>query len=232
MQIAEKKMKFRHELKYYLSMADCLTIQSRLSRIAQHDENCGENGTYRIRSLYFETPDDKVLTEKLYGIMEREKFRIRFYNGSTSFIRLEKKLKINTLSSKVTCRITKDEVEKILAGDYEWMRDSGRALLLELYVKMKYEQLRPRTIVDYDRESFIYAPGNVRVTLDTNIQTGVSSTDLFNPETPVVKAHGVPVIIMEVKYDNFLPAIIKCMVQMPNRRVTAFSKYAVARVFG
>lgn len=232
MQTPEKKLKFRHELKYYLSMADFLTIQSRLSQIAQHDENCGKNGTYHIRSLYFETPDDKVLNEKLYGIMEREKFRIRFYNGDASFIRLEKKLKINTLSTKVTCTITREETEKLLAGDYEWMRDSNRALLLELYVKMKYEQLRPRTIVDYDREGFVYAPGNVRVTLDTNIETGVNSIDIFNPKTPVVRTYGVPVIIMEVKYDNFLPSIIKCMLQMPNRRVTAFSKYAVARMFG
>lgn len=85
--------------------------------------------------------------------------------------------------------------------------------------------------MDYTRESFVYAPGNVRVTLDTGIRTGISSTDLFS-DTPVVKTNSEPVIIMEVKYDAFLPYIIQSLIQLPNRRVTAFSKYAVARVFG
>ncbi len=223
MQPQTKKQKFRHELKYFLNMADYLTIKSRLSPVSSFDEHAGGNGKYRIRSLYFETPDDKALTEKLYGIIEREKFRIRFYNGDSSFIRMEKKLKINTLTSKISCPVTKEEAEKIIRGDIEWMRDSGRALLLELYAKMKYEQLRPRTIVDYDRECFVYAPGNVRVTLDTGISTGVLATDMFNPATPTIHTSASPTIIMEVKYDNYLPSLIRCMVQMPNRRVTAFS---------
>jgi hypothetical protein len=112
------------------------------------------------------------------------------------------------------------------------MKESENGLLIELYAKMKYELLRPKTLVDYIREPFVYRPGNVRVTFDTKISTGVNSTDMFNAKTPMIKTHGEPVIIMEVKYDNYLPAIIRSMVQVQNRRVTAFSKYAAARVFG
>lgn len=224
--------KYRHELKYLLSMADYLTIRSRLSQVAQLDKNAGLNGKYRIRSLYFETPDDKALNDKLEGALVHEKYRIRFYNNDSSFIRLEKKVKINNATKKISCKISRDEVEKLIVGDCSWMQNSNRALIEELYVKMKTQQLRPKTIVDYDRECYIYDPGNVRVTLDSNISTGVSSIDLFNPNAPVVKAHGVTVILMEVKYDSYLPTIIHELVQLPNRRVTAFSKYAVARVFG
>ncbi|HJJ47795.1 MAG TPA: polyphosphate polymerase domain-containing protein [Methanocorpusculum sp.] len=231
MQEQERKMKFRHELKYYLSYADYLVIKSRLRQIASSDSHAGPDGKYRIRSLYFETPNDKILNEKLYGVGEREKFRIRLYDNKDDFIRLEKKMKIVNATSKISCPVTRAEVEKIIAGDIDWMADSDRALLMELYTKMRYLQLSPRTIVDYDRETFIYAPGNVRVTLDTNIRTGVSSTDIFNKNLPLVRANE-QVFLMEVKYDNFLPSIIKELVQLPNRRVTAFSKYAVARVFG
>ncbi len=227
-----KQRTFRHELKYYLNLADYLIIKKRLSTIAGPDEHTGENGSYRIRSLYFETPDDKALLEKLYGINEREKFRIRYYNEDTSFIRLEKKTKINNLTNKISAPITKEECEKLIAGDTEWMKESENGLLIELYAKMKYELLRPKTLVDYMREPFVYRPGNVRVTFDTKISTGVNSTDMFNAKTPMIKTHGEPVIIMEVKYDNYLPAIIRSMVQVQNRRVTAFSKYAAARVFG
>ena len=224
--------KFRHELKYYLNTADYLIIKNRLSTIAGPDEHADANGSYRIRSLYFETPDDKALLEKLYGVNEREKFRIRYYNNDTSFIRLEKKIKINNLTNKISAPITQEECEKLIAGDTEWMKESKNGLLLELYAKMKYELLRPKTLVDYMREPFVYRPGNVRVTFDTKISTGVNSTEMFNAKTPMIKTHGEPVIIMEVKYDNYLPTIIRNMVQVQNRRVTAFSKYAVARVFG
>jgi len=227
-----KPRKFRHELKYYLNTTDYLIIKKRLSNIAGPDEHTDANGSYRIRSLYFETPDDKALLEKLSGVNEREKFRIRYYNNDTSFIRLEKKSKINNLTNKISAPVTKEECEKLIAGDTEWMKESKNGLLLELYAKMKYELLRPKTIVDYMREPFVYRPGNVRVTFDTKISTGVNSTDMFNAKTPMIKTHGEPVIIMEVKYDNYLPTIIRSMVQVQNRRVTAFSKYAVARVFG
>jgi len=231
MNMQEKKKQFRHELKYYLNMADYLVIRSRLSNIASSDPFAGSDGKYRIRSLYFETPDDKALQEKLTGVNEREKFRIRYYNNDTSFIRLEKKEKTANASSKVNCSITKEEVDRILAGDKEWMINAGRPLLVELYAKMKYLGLQPRTIVDYDRECFIYTPGNVRIALDSNISTGIYAVNLFD-DVPMIKAHGVPVIILEVKYDNFLPMIIQELVQLPNRRWTAFSKYASARVFG
>jgi len=225
-------LKFRHELKYYITEADYLTLRARLSQVTDSDPYAGPDGTYLIRSLYFETPGDRVLQEKLTGVKNREKFRIRLYNGDDSFIRLEKKMKMTNATAKVSCPVTREECERILAGDIAWMFGDARELLNELYAKMKYEQLRPKTIVDYSRECFIYRPGNVRVSIDSQIRTGITSTKLFDPNLPTIKPFGVPVIIMEVKFDQYLPSIIKALVQLPNRRVTAFSKYASARMYG
>ncbi|MDV0442699.1 hypothetical protein McpCs1_00410 [Methanocorpusculaceae archaeon Cs1] len=227
-----KEQKFRHELKYYINHADYLTIRQRMSTIADTDEHADENGSYKIRSLYFDTPGDKALYEKLYGINNREKFRIRLYNDDDSFVRLEKKTKVNALTCKISAPVTRDQCEKLLVGDTDWMKNAGHALLTELYAKMRYEQLRPKTLVDYTREPFTYGPGNVRVTLDSNITTGIRTTDLFDPKMPTVSTYGVSVIILEVKYDNYLPDIIRNMIQVENRKATAFSKYAVARMFG
>jgi hypothetical protein len=94
---------------------------------------------------------------------------------------------------------------------------------------MRYQGLRPRTIVDYTREPFIYGPGNVRVTFDYNIRTGLNSTDFLNPDCLTIPAPDSG-IILEVKWDAFLPAIIRDAVQTPGRRVTAFSKYAQCRM--
>ena len=224
-------MKFRHELKYSINMADYLVIRERLKHIAEPDSHADEDGTYKIRSLYFETPTDKNLNEKLYGIPEREKFRFRFYGNDTSFIRLEKKSKIANATNKISCPISKEEVERILSGDYEWMLNSKHALIAELYAKMQYLQLRPKTIVVYDRECWIYDAGNVRVTFDLNISTGITSTDFLNPDVPLVKALGIPTIIMEVKYDEFIPSFIADILNAHSGRVQAYSKYAQCRKY-
>ena len=106
-----------------------------------------------------------------------------------------------------------------------------RPLVQELYAKMTIQGLRPRVIVDYTREPFVYGPGNVRVTFDYNIRTGLQSTDFLNPDCITIPVMDDP-IILEVKWDAFLPSIIRDAVQTPGRRVEAFSKYAQCRIYG
>ena len=196
----------------------------------QRDTHAAD-GRYRIRSLYFDTPSDKALREKIDGVNIREKFRIRFYNGDTSFIVLEKKSKINSLCAKESCRLSEEEAQRIVDGDIGWMPESGRELCRELYSKMRSQGLRPKTIVDYVREPFVFAPGNVRVTMDYNIRTGAFRTDFLDPETLTLPAGDSPVIL-EVKWDEYLPDIIRDAVSIPGRHVCAFSKYAQCRIYG
>ncbi len=223
-------MKYRHEWKHIINYADMLTLHSRLSAVMKRDKHA-IGGAYQIRSLYFDTISDKALHEKIDGVNIREKFRIRFYNGDTSFIVLEKKSKINGLCAKESCRITKEEAQKIVDGDVGWMTESGKPLCQELYSKMISQGLKPKTIVDYIREPFVFGPGNVRVTIDYNIRTGAFRTDFLNPETLTLPAGNSP-IILEVKWDEYLPDIIKAAVSIPGRRVSAFSKYAQCRIYG
>ena len=223
-------MKYRHEWKHEINYADMLTIRTRLSAVMKRDEHA-VNGVYHIRSLYFDSLSDKALREKIDGVNIREKFRIRFYNGDTSFIVLEKKSKINGLCAKKSCRITKGEAQKIVDGDLSWMTASGRPLCMELYSKMLSQGLKPKTIVDYTREPFVFAPGNVRVTIDYHIRTGAFRTDFLNPKTLTLPAGESP-IILEVKWDEYLPDIIKDAVTVPGRQVCAFSKYEQCRIYG
>ena len=91
--------------------------------------------------------------------------------------------------------------------------------------------LRPKTIVDYTREPFVFAPGNVRVTLDYDIRTGLQCTELFDLGTVTVPASGNP-ILLEVKWDEYLPDVIRQAVSLEGRRAGAFSKYAQCRIYG
>jgi len=224
-------LKLRHEYKIFIDHFDYMTIRPKLKALIPQDINAGQNGEYKIRSLYFDNSDDKALWEKISGINMREKFRIRCYNDDYDFIKLEKKCKFNGLCSKVSERITKEEVRRIIEGDVKWMLDSGRPLLSELYVKMKTEQLRPKIIVDYIREPFVYKAGNIRTTIDRNIKTSIRNIDILDPNVPMVTAEG-NLMILEVKYDNFIPAFISDIINIENRQTSSFSKYVVSRIYG
>ena len=223
-------MELRHEWKHEINYSDLLAIRQRLTAVAKRDVHA-VNGKYFIRSLYFDNLSDKALREKLNGISRREKFRIRYYNNDTSVIHLEKKSKVGGLGNKQSADLSAEEAQWIVDGKLDWMIHSERPLVQELYVKMTTEGLRPKTIVDYVREPFTYGPGNVRVTLDYDIRTGLNSTDFLNPDCLTVPA-GDDKIILEVKWDEFLPEIIRDAVQLNNRRVGAFSKYAACRIYG
>ena len=223
-------MNYRHEWKHEINASDMIAIRQRLRAIAKPDEHAID-GKYFIRSLYFDNLTDKALREKLDGVNQREKFRIRYYNGDTSLIHLEKKSKVNGLCSKESTGLTAKEAQMIADGKLDWMLHSDRMLVQELYSKMLSQGLRPRTIVDYIREPFVYAPGHVRITLDYNIRTGMHCTDFLNPDCVTVPAGDAP-IILEVKWDEFLPSVIQDAVQLNGRRTAAFSKYAACRIYG
>lgn len=221
-------MQLRHELKHEISMSDMIAIRQRMRAIAKSDPHAID-GKYFIRSLYFDTPEDRALIEKQSGISQRQKFRIRYYNYDTSVINLEKKLKSGGLGCKISAGLDVNMAEKIVNGDTSWMMDSDNELIRELYSLMVSDRLGPKTIVDYTREPFIYGPGNVRVTLDYNIRTGLHLTDFLNTECVTVSA-SFGTCIMEVKWDDYLPDIIRDAVRLPHSRTGSFSKYEACRL--
>lgn len=223
-------MNYRHEWKHEINQADLLVLRQRLRAVMNPDPHAVD-GKYQIRSLYFDNIADRALKEKLDGISRREKFRIRYYNGDTSVIYLEKKSKTGGLGTKQKAALTKAQAQDIADGNLDWMTESPEELVRELYAKMRMQGLRPKVIVDYTREPFFFAPGNVRVTLDYQLRAGLCCSEFLNPDCVTVPAGDAP-IILEVKWDQFLPDIIRDTVRLPGRRVTAFSKYAQCRIYG
>lgn len=174
-------LQFRHEVKHEISYHDMLILRQRLRAVMKPDPHA-VNGHYEIRSLYFDNLDDKALREKLDGRNVREKYRIRMYNHNTSEIHLERKFKQGSLGYKETADLTKEQVSAILDGDVSWMAKSTNEVILGFYTRIRSEGMSPKVIVDYVREPFIFGPGNVRVTLDYQIRTGLKCTDFLNLE--------------------------------------------------
>lgn len=223
-------MKFRNEVKHEISYGDFLVLRQRISQVAMPDIH-GNNGHYRIRSLYFDDSLDTALMEKINGIGIREKFRLRYYDDDTSYIRLEKKSKINGLCQKEWAILNAEETKKILKKETEWMPESEEKLLREFYLKMKLKGLQPKGLLEYERDAFVFPAGNVRVTLDYHIRAGSSPLEFMRADTLFLPVVGDP-IILEVKWDEFLPGIIRDALMLEGRGSCAYSKYAACRFYG
>lgn len=228
----KKELVFRHEYKHQINQADHLALMQRLKTVCSTDCFAGEDGGYGVNSLYFDNADNKALKEKLEGVNHREKFRIRYYNQDTKLIRLEKKSKVNGLCQKLSERITAEECEKLLSGDWRWMCDQSRPLLTELYSKMNYQGLRPKTIISYFREAFVYPAGNCRLTIDSDIRTSLNTVSFLTIDFCGLAVQNPGVKLLEVKYDRFFPDLLRDLIQLNYRETTAFSKYAAGRIFG
>lgn len=227
----EQALKFRHELKFFINPQQSFIIRQRLRGLMQPDEHAGPQGEYHIRSLYFDDVDNKALTEKLGGVQDRVKYRIRVYNRSDRVIHFEKKIKKNDYIAKVKEPLTRPMYNAIMAGDYEVLNVPGKPFLQELYREMKNHLLRPKVIVDYVREPYVSRFGNVRITFDKELRTGLHATDIFQPDLAPVRAIDDNMTILEVKYDEYLPGAIRAGLQLEGLIRQSASKYVICRKY-
>ena len=217
----------RHEFKFLISKADAELLKLRLPHIMQRDPHAGEAGRYTIRSLYFDDLDAAAYYEKVDGIDNRTKYRIRFYNYDSSLLKLEKKEKLGNLTRKTAQTITKNDARALEYALSQGCPDNPDGLTNELRVACMSRGLRPKVLVDYDRTPFLCDAGNTRITIDENLRTRPYIAHLFaSPRamTPVLEPDQV---ILEVKFDDFLPGYLAdALADIPKVNM-AISKFAM-----
>lgn len=220
----EKQPGFRHELKFLISEAEREVIGRVLSAVLLRDAH---GGSYQIRSLYFDDMWQSAYHEKLAGVEARKKYRIRFYDHSDACIRLERKEKEGAYIRKCSESLTRQETERILAGDVCFLRERKGRLCREFYVDYVTGQMRPAVIVDYDREPFVYPWGDVRITFDRHVRAGMYECGLFEPGIVAAEVFTCGQLLMEVKYTEFLPEFIRDLLPVREGARVAFSKYTL-----
>lgn len=223
--------KFRHEMKYVISVAEMAMIRSRLQHLIAPDSHAGESGSYAIRSLYFDDYDNRCYYENENGTDPREKFRIRIYNHSAERITLECKRKERGKTLKTSCPLTEEQTRLLMKGEILPDIALQPPLLQKLTAQMLTRRMRPVVIVEYDRIPYVCRDGNVRITLDTNVASSraiESFLDETIPKRPVMPAGQH---LLEVKYDEFLPDTIYRSLQLHGLTQTAYSKYYICRKY-
>lgn len=220
------KEAFRHEQKYLISLKDKYLIRQRIRNIMALDKHVKQE-SYTIRSLYFDDYWNSAYEDKQAGVLIRKKYRIRIYNYTDQVIKLERKRKHGAYIYKEDAPLTKEEFYKILDGDYGFLLKSPHQLCREFYVECMANVLRPRTIVDYEREPWTLEAGTVRVTFDENIRAAVGSFDIFDANLPTLEVLEPEKLVLEVKYTEFYPDIIKEIIPADATEYTAVSKYVL-----
>ena len=224
-----RNIPLRHELKYHITPAELTVLRGVLAPLMQLDPNGNENNEYHIRSLYFDTINDDALEEKIAGVGNRKKYRIRIYNFSDKVIKLECKSKYGDLISKQSVSIPRELAEQLIAGDPDGLQRMRHPLLHDVYREMRTRLLRPAVIVDYVREAYIHQAQEVRITFDKQVRTGLYSVDMFNPQIPTYPVFDDPVEILEVKFDEFLPSYLQAILSGVTAQRSAISKYTWCR---
>ncbi|MEN8905083.1 MAG: polyphosphate polymerase domain-containing protein [Clostridiales bacterium] len=223
------KKVYRNELKYMISKQESIVLSKRLSQICTTDPNSDSKGYYKVSSLYFDDYINSSLKDKLAGIIKRKKFRIRIYNDNDSFIKLERKSKNTNVCVKDSISLTKNEYNQIMSGNYEFMSNTQNYVLRDFYTLLRTRHLAPKVIVYYNRKTYVYPYGKVRITMDVDLHSSKGNLNLFKNYL------GIPVtntneVILEIKYTGFLPSLIKDMIQQGIGNMEAISKYASCRM--
>lgn len=223
---------FRIEKKYIIRLDTAAILRARIAPLMRVDAQA-KGGAYQIRSLYFDTPDADAFREKTDGEAERSKYRLRFYNGDLGLIRLEKKEKIGDMTRKTQAIVSESVARAMQQGDYAALSEADDPLCRAFYAEAKSQRLLPAAVVDYRRVPYTYRFDNVRITLDTQVYTGMPHTffSSMRPPFPVLENGAV---ILEVKTDDRIPTQLGRVLETVPRQQQSFSKYALsyARLHG
>ncbi len=217
---------YRHELKYLITPGEKESLAARMGPVLQLDPHA-QNGGYMIRSLYFDDYWNTAYQEKESGVLLRKKYRVRVYNCSDASIKLERKKKFGSWIYKEDAPLTRREFEEILAGNYGFLLQSPYPLCREFYYECVSRMMRPRVIVDYEREPWILKQGTVRVTFDMDVRAAVGGFDLFDASLPALPVLEPGKLVMEVKFTEFLPQIVRTLLPPRAQELTAVSKYVL-----
>lgn len=217
----------RHEEKYLLSPLQAAHARAMLDGLLKRDSHSAA-GAYFIRSLYFDTPADDDYTDKLLGISERRKLRLRLYDANCTTLKLEIKEKQGTVSHKVSQTVTREQAQGLIFGQTECLFRQNSTAACQAYRMFRTQGRRPSVLVDYRRTAWVGPLEHLRITLDEQV-SAAKSAELFDPHVNTVKLHSAGAVILEIKYDRYLPGYLRGPLASVGGVPMSISKYATAR---
>lgn len=221
----------RTENKYLLTQAQSFSCKHRVASILRADPNNGLSG-YLVRSLYFDTVEDRDYYDKIDGLEDRRKLRLRIYHPDAAFAKLELKEKSGAYQRKRSLTVTREQAELLSTGDFTPLNRSEHPFAIELRNLAVCHAYRPKNVVEYQRCAFLHPTNNIRITFDSNVRAGLVPQSFFAKSPLLCPVLPLENILLEVKFDRFLLSYIKEAASVCDCSPVAFSKYCMAKMVG
>lgn len=220
---------FRKELKYVITQEQFWDIKSRLGVLMEQDEH-STDGSYMVRSQYYDSITDADLKDNLDGVWEKQKIRVRVYSPNATVAKLEYKCKKGSDGIKYSMQLNREEVLRLENHQYDFLLERKEELAHRLYVKMTEEYYRPKTIIEYRRTAFLYPVSDVRITFDRNLRASSNPYGILEETPGYFPLLNADKVVMEIKYNDFLPTFLKEITTSVDASAEAYSKYSIARL--
>lgn len=221
--------KLRHEIKYYINDSVYHTLRGRLCQAVEADSHRKSEEGYLVSSLYLDDIYHSAWEEKTAGIRFRKKYRLRCYERKDDRISLECKRKYGEYIAKDSMLIDREQYDAMLAGDYDFFLSCQNPLGREIYALHHTRLLKPVVAVEYLREAYVMKQGNVRITFDKDISVSVGDPDIFSDQYEVRRVLDPGIMVLEVKFDEYLPDLIFQILKTAMTDRCAVSKYVLCR---
>ena len=222
-------MQYRNEQKFYISQAAYHRLRGPLAAVAQLDANADAYGEYHIRSLYFDDQYNTSLIDKWDGVEFRDKYRIRMYHLNPDKLRMEIKIKTREYISKLSTPVSQPDCRRILDGDIAFLLE-GDTVQTHYFRRMR-SGMSPCVIVDYRREAYTLPYEDARITFDKDLRTGIYAHNMLDPDLPTLPVLPPGLMVLEVKFNHFLPGHIRALLASIEAQRSPVSKYVLCRRF-
>ncbi len=220
---------YRHEVKYYMNKNYAYEFTEVIKKLMKKDNYSGDKGEYFIRSLYFDTYNNSDYYNKIIGVPERKKIRLRLYDIESKEVKLEIKNRYGPYMMKETVTISRDDASDLITGNSDNLLAYQSRTANSVYRYMHDTQYRPTLLVDYEREAYTYPFDNIRITLDKNVRVNTYDFNLFDNKVNMLPVLDADIYILEVKYDNMIPYFLLNLISsIPSLR-QSISKYCLGR---
>lgn len=218
----------RREIKYLINFQEYAKRKHYFEQVLNGDVHNGTSG-YIVRSLYFDTLDDRDFIEKEEGIELRRKIRLRVYKPSDQFAMLEMKQKEGDYQVKRSLKVSRSDAMELIKGNYSSLLNYSEPFAKEIYSYMMINFYKPKVVVQYHRNAFIVKENSIRLTFDHHLVSTESSFDIFDPNLLMLPMMDLSNVILEVKYNGFLLSYVKDLISNLSCINTSVSKYYLSR---
>lgn len=218
----------RQEIKYPISLLEFKRLEGKLAACLRRDPYTGPYGYYKVRSLYFDTPLENDREAVTRGGLKRHKIRLRVYSPEDTTAKLEMKAKEGRIQKKISVIVTREEANRIIAGDFSCLRSQDSPQAMHLLLELEKGQYRPRVMVEYSRTAYYLPARDIRVTFDYDAVASRTNFDIFSREICWTPLRPASVGVLEVKFNEFLFNYVQSLLADVEKLPSANGKYIYA----